>query len=186
MKNRTLYLLRHGKTVANTHQVNNPKDDSLTQQAIADARRARHWFAQQHFDHVYCSTLLRARQTLEAIGIPIERTVFDERIADIDTGAFAGKPLNSMRTYCAEHGLDYLSFTPPYGESHVAWSNRVNAFIESLPREGTVLVVAHGGVIERILEREAGYTDEYPENLKLWIVYSGVVRVENGEPWLER
>jgi len=89
-----------------------------------------------------------------------------------------------MRTYCEQHGIDYATFTPPYGESHVAWTQRVNDFIASLPKEGSILIIAHGGVLERILEHEAAYVDAYPENLGLWIINDGVVRMENGEPWL--
>lgn len=181
---RTLYLLRHGTTVANEQQINNPLDDTLTQESIAHARRAKHWFQTQHFDKILCSTLLRARQTTQAIGFTDERVTFDERIADINTGAFAGKPLGSMRAYCLQHNIEYATFTPPYGESHVAWTKRVNEFIASLPKEGTILIVAHGGVIERILQHEANYVDAYPQNLAVWIITEGVVRLENGEPWL--
>ncbi len=92
---KTVYVVRHGRTAFNKKQlvqgrrINAPLDDVGIKQseALAD------WFSDKTINHIFCSSLIRTRQTAEPIAklfkLPIQE--FAE-LDEIDFGDLEGKP----------------------------------------------------------------------------------------------
>ncbi len=157
----TLVLVRHGQTEWNIGdrfrgRANIPLDATGLAQAEVTARYiAAHWTP----DAVYCSPLLRARQTAEKIAQPFH---LHERahpgLLDIDYGAWEGHTAEELRAQHWEEALELWYTQPqdtpiPGGETVQAVRLRaMGALNEIVERhaDGTVVIVAHT-VVNRLL-----------------------------------
>ncbi len=153
-----LLLARHGRTEWNATrrfqgQADVPLDDVGREQAHALAAG----LAGEQIDALVSSDLLRARETAEIVaadrGLDI---VFDERLREIDVGTWSGRMLADIRGEDPglggriERGED-----PPRGGAETLAELRARvaaALADALPRapDGTLLIVAHGGVVRTI------------------------------------
>ena len=144
-----IYFVRHGQTEANvkhiyTGEVNVP----LTAVGVTQAEAAAEKLKGVRIDRIFCSPLLRAKQTMQAIAKfhPDAPIVFDERLKERGDGEMEGKPIG------AEDDLRWNLHAPhreAYGESIQDAFARVKAFYtEILSKYSTenVLVVAHCGI----------------------------------------
>jgi len=172
----TLVLVRHGESIRNyftdlareghseplethlqTHQ--DEREWPLTDLGFEQARVAggfiRSEFADT-FDHGFVSPFLRARETAEGLGIRLEWTV-DERLRERLWGTY------EAGTYTAEQYIEDLKRCSelhwkspfPDAESVADLEPEARDFLSSLPHEGAILVVTHGGTlgaIEKVLE----------------------------------
>jgi probable phosphoglycerate mutase len=116
----------------------------------------------------------------------------DERLIEMDWGAYQGRTLKELR---AEHGFDLaaneargIDFKPPQGESPREVQARVAPLLaEIAAARRPTLGVTHRGVIRAIYARAVGWTmtGEAPQELDRYAVH--VFRLaEDGTPELER
>ncbi|MFC3748451.1 histidine phosphatase family protein [Paenibacillus sp. GCM10012306] len=123
----------------------------------------------ESFKEVWCSDLLRCRQTLTAVASPLAASaVYDQRLREMNFGEWEGCNYEQLKDQALYRNWidDPAAFTPPGGESWAQFSDRVAHFLDSLevatgvpscssqgelcqPRR--VLVVTHGGVIRQLL-----------------------------------
>ncbi len=97
---------------------------------------------------VVSSPLRRARRLAEALD-PGAR--IDERLSEIDFGAWEGQPWNDIeRDALDAWAADVLDFTPPGGESVAHLRGRALAFAASL-RGPHVALVTHAGILRALL-----------------------------------
>ena len=167
---RTLYFVRHGRTLFNESRiiqgwVDSPLTPEGEEQASRVGRYVRH--AGIRFDHAYASTLARTHQTIERIcDLPFER------VPDLREWSFG------------EYEAERVDLMPPRpwgdffkqfgGEGEEEFSRRVNdALVRIMRRPGHehVLAVSHGSASLAFMERwrDAGdtrYTD-VPGNCSL-------------------
>jgi probable phosphoglycerate mutase len=119
-------------------------DAPLTDAGRAQARESGRVLAGRPFDVCFTSPALRARETAALVleGRDVAQTVLPE-LADIEFGAFAGRPLETYRAWIEAH--DPVE-APPGGESRVDTLRRFcDAYRTLLDRpEAHVLAVAHG------------------------------------------
>ncbi len=161
-----LLIARHGATQHNldgrlTGQIDAPLSALGERQAMALADRLASW----RFDTIIASDLTRAKATAEAIakyhGLPV---LLDADLREIDMGAWAGRPYTE---WTADERLRFEamecdptgSLSAPGGESFAALAERTErALLRTRKRhpDGTVLWVAHGGVISVLLVRALG------------------------------
>jgi probable phosphoglycerate mutase len=155
-----LYLVRHGRTAPNAARrllgrMDVPLDDLGRRQAQAlggvgalrDARR------------VVSSPLLRALETAEALGPPVE---VDDRWAEIDYGVYDGETLESTPDLSRQWEAD-LAFAPPGGESLAALGQRVREACAGIWQEATeqdVVVVTHVSPLKAAVAWAIGVGDE--------------------------
>jgi probable phosphoglycerate mutase len=161
-----LLLARHGESQANqggllTGQMDSPLSALGERQAQALAMRLATW----RFDSIITSDLIRARSTAEAVirhhHQPLE---IDPDLREIDFGVWSGKALLDWTDVeRAQFEAIYYdpagSQSPPDGESFAELATRVErAKRRALERftNGTVLWVAHGGVISSLVCRALG------------------------------
>ncbi|MCV2219251.1 histidine phosphatase family protein [Thauera sp. Sel9] len=155
-----LCLVRHGETAWNTERrlqghVDIPLNETGLAQAAATAQRLQalgHGFAA-----LYCSDLMRARQTAAAIARQQAlEAIHDERLRERHYGLFQGLTYDEAER---QHPELYRRFKareldfgfPQHGESLIAFSSRVDAVLGDIADRHTgqtVLVVTHGGVLD--------------------------------------
>ena len=91
-----LYLVRHGATDNNRARPSRLQgrrtDPGLSAEGLEQARQTGRFLADCRFDALYCSPLLRARQTAEAIAQPhgLSIRVVDE-LTEVDVGQWEGR-----------------------------------------------------------------------------------------------
>jgi broad specificity phosphatase PhoE len=158
-----VYLARHGQTAYNHEgrfqgQQEIPLDDTGRAQALELAERA----AGYGFRALWCSPLLRARETAAAITARIGlQPVLDTRLMETDAGdwtnlSFAEVRAHDPRRFDAFAAAD-AAFAFPGGESFAEQEVRVGAALLDVEAgELPALVVCHGMVIRAALAVRAG------------------------------
>jgi broad specificity phosphatase PhoE len=171
-----VYLARHGQTAYNHEgrfqgQQAIPLDDTGRGQALELAERA----AGYGFRALWCSPLLRARETADAVGARLGlEPREDPRLMETDAGEWTDRSFQDVRAQTPELFDAFVACDPafafPGGESFTEQEERVSEALEEIERasELPALVVCHGMVIRAALYRRSGHNME------------GVTRVPNG------
>jgi broad specificity phosphatase PhoE len=163
MPSARIYLARHGRTAYNLEgrfqgQQAIPLDDTGRAQAAELAERA----AGYGFRALWCSPLLRARETADAIAARIGlEPKEDARLMETDAGdwtdrSFAEVIAEAPEAFAAFANAD-AGFAFPGGESFAEQEVRVSAALDEVEAgEVPALVVCHGMVIRAALAVRAG------------------------------
>ncbi len=171
-----LYLARHGRTAYNLEgrfqgQQPVPLDSTGRQQALELAERA----AAHQFRALWCSPLLRARETADAVAARIGlEPQEDPRLMETDAGHWTDRSFQDVRAQSPELFDAFVGCHPdfafPGGESFSQQEDRVSAALEDIEAAGELpaLVVCHGMVIRAALYHRSGNQ------------MNGVERVANG------
>lgn len=169
-----LIVVRHGRTVVNHERrlqgrIDVELDDVGRAQAEALARRVG------RVDRIVASPLLRARQTAEAWGQPID---IDERWIELDYGEYDGVPMTDVdRSVWAQWRAD-PGFAPPGGESIAALGERVRGACEALIEAAVdqdVVVVSHVSPIKAAAAWALGVGDEVA--WRMYVAPASVMRI---------
>jgi len=159
MKNKpktlTLYLLRHGESVANvTHTFASKKLDlPLTDFGTNQVEQIVEPMKKIGFSKIYASPLLRAQQTAEIIGKASElKPIIIESLREIDVGELDGKCIEDTdyrKIYDDviskwDKGENDIGFKQ--GENLKMVGQRIKDFLKVLDggKDERVLIVAHG------------------------------------------
>jgi broad specificity phosphatase PhoE len=137
-----LILVRHGRTEANASGLLQGRLD-LPLDGVGRAQVAAMYTKVGTPDRVISSPLLRARQTAEVFGVPVE---IDERWEELHYGEYEGRAMSDIGedTWSKWRHDDY--FAPPGGESLIELGARVRDACEGLmadARDHTVVVATH-------------------------------------------
>lgn len=171
-----LYLARHGRTAYNLEgrfqgQQEVPLDDTGREQALELAERA----AAHHFRALWCSPLLRARETADAVAARIGlQPQEDPRLMETDAGDWTDRSFQDVRAERPELFDAFAACDPafafPGGESFTQQEERVSAALQQIEANSELpaLIVCHGMVIRAALYVRSGRQ------------MAGVERVANG------
>jgi broad specificity phosphatase PhoE len=160
----SVYLARHGQTAYNLEgrfqgQLPVPLDATGRAQAVDLAERA----AAHGFRALWCSPLLRARETADVVAVRIGlEPREDARLMETDAGDWTDRSFAEVQAEAPEHFAAFASGDPgfafPGGESFAEQDERVSAAIGEIERgELPAIVVCHGMVIRAALARRAGH-----------------------------
>jgi probable phosphoglycerate mutase len=155
-----LALLRHGPTEWNAAgRIQGHTDIPLSEAGLAKMAALRLSFS---FPRVYASPLLRARQTVEALGLA--GAILDARLMEQNWGVWEGL---TRADILARHGEDAFVkagseqgevFRPGGGESTGELHARVASFLKDAARApGDAVVVAHLGVLRAAYTLATGW-----------------------------
>ena len=158
-----LYLIRHGQSTWNAEGrmqgwADPPLDEVGRQQAAALAERLR----AVALDAIYSSPLLRARETAEAVAVLHGRPVeLDDRLKERHLGEWTGLTGDEVEARFPNRRSsdDWRIGGPPGGEGQaqlVARAAAALAEITAAHREGTVVVMSHGGTLNAYLAHALG------------------------------
>ena len=128
----TLYIVRHAETTYNARGlVCGSSDVALTSDGIIQARRLRGRLPAAP-RLIYCSTLHRSQQTMQAVYHPSanfpRQVLLDSRLNERDLGVLEGKP----KKFIPEFALGDLDFAPQGGESYRSVCQRCLSFLIDL------------------------------------------------------
>ncbi len=187
-----VYLARHGQTAYNKEgrfqgQLQVPLDETGRAQARELAKRA----AEHEFAALWCSPLLRARETADAVArrIGLEPRE-DARLMETDAGEWTDRTFSEIHAEAPEEFAKFIAGDPffafPGGESFAQQGVRVAAAIYDVRRaEAPALVVCHGGVIRLALsmklEHGATLADRVPNGALIPLDPREARRMEHGD-----
>jgi probable phosphoglycerate mutase len=156
-----LYLIRHGQSHVNLETwTGGNADEGLTNLGQRQAEALAAWLprAVPSIDALYCSTMRRARETVEPLAVAYNHDVrFDDRLREVGNNRLDHTPWpgDALPNEFADYWASERPFAPLVlvegGESWMHFRTRVGAFIEELVDRHygeTVVVVCHGGVVE--------------------------------------
>ncbi|KOR82372.1 histidine phosphatase family protein [Paenibacillus solani] len=179
-----LHLVRHGRTLWNEERrYLGHEDQGILMEGRQQLLPLRGRYFAKGFARIYCSDLLRCRQTLNVIlsdsnlaAVPNEEVPgefipgveYDLRLRELDFGDWEGNTYEDLKSDLSyRRWIDNpAEVTPPNGESWEAFRSRVQAFLTGLyyglgtqRAEPEVLVVTHGGVIRQIVAATLPHTE---------------------------
>jgi broad specificity phosphatase PhoE len=167
-----VFLARHGQTAYNLErrfqgQLPVPLDDTGHAQAAELAERA----AAHGFAALWCSPLLRARETADVvfrrIGLQPQE---DPRFMETDAGDWTNRLFAEVQAEApaafAAFAAGDPNFAFPGGESFAHQEERVAAALADVERaELPALVICHGMVIRAALSQRAGHWEPHSERV---------------------
>jgi len=155
-------LLRHGAVPLKYQKRYLGHTDVGIDETLFDAKKVE-ILKQKKFDLVYCSALKRTAQTLQMIGFEpiIDSRLNEVRFKDeVELKNFA--ELEKLESYKEEYlnsfdlWYDFICF-----ESRDKFQERVNSFIDELPKDKEILICTHWGVLRELTSKEMEYLESY-------------------------
>jgi probable phosphoglycerate mutase len=156
-------LVRHGESVYNAEgRIQGQQDAPLSERGRRQAERLGERLRSYPFDACYASDLSRAADTARAImrhhpDVPFKLTTL---LREIKFGIFEGRIMPEIEEMYPEEYAQWMedrrAFVPPGAESGDELSARAGRALDWLQErghEGTVLVVAHGAILNAFLGR---------------------------------
>jgi probable phosphoglycerate mutase len=158
-------LVRHGESTWNADgRWQGHADPPLSDMGVAQARAASSDVAR--VDAVWCSDLVRARQTAELCaptGVPVNK---DPRLRERDVGAWTGLTRDAIEDQCP--GWLAAGRHPDGWEEDAAVAARgwdaLHRVLAALPPGAGAVVISHGGLI-RAIESQLGVAPRPIPNL---------------------
>ena len=160
--------VRHGETDANRNDIlqGGGIDMPLNECGIKQAEAVAEYLQNEHFDAAFSSPLIRARQTMEKIISCGHNDVvpeYPDALREWNCGKLDGMPWSQIKKDYPKESLSFcfeqIEVQMPDGECGVDVQARVENFLKSLVADypgKRILLVAHGGVFQRILRCVAG------------------------------
>ena len=159
-----IYLIRHGLTETNKEQrfvgwSDVPLAPEGFQQVEKLGSRLAQELAAEPKVNLYCSDLLRAKQTAEAIGRQIGLAPkASTSLREINFGQWEMLTYNEISSRYGEElqfwFADPYHYTPPGGENFTEVSRRFRQGLDKIIKErsgGPLVIVSHGGAITSFL-----------------------------------
>jgi broad specificity phosphatase PhoE len=139
---------------------------SLTEKRFSDAEYAKALLEDISFNKIYCSDLLRARQTCE-IALPGRAYEIDPLLREINVGNLIGLTAQEVRKIHGNHHkaiADNSDFTFFGGENRQMQLERTQKFLwklEEIITNGNIAVFTHYGVINCVLWYVLGFPFDF-------------------------
>lgn len=148
-------LVRHAEVdEAYRNKYNGHLDIGLSKEGYIQAEKLAEHFSSSKFDKVFCSDLIRAKETLKSFSQNRD-AIYTEKLREKSWGRHEGLEFNEI---VERDGIEYKEFMQWIealdGEGHESYVERVmEFFLEYLPSLECedVLVVTHSGVIKVLI-----------------------------------
>lgn len=148
-----LYVIRHGQTEWNLlKKMQGSVDIPLNEKGLEQARTTKFNLVDIKFDIIFCSPLIRAKQTAEIINADRNlEIVYDNRLTERNYGEFEGTSKSSFdynKFWAYDENLIYEK-----AENIQDFFKRIYDFLDYLKtnyNDKNILVVCHGGVEKAI------------------------------------
>jgi probable phosphoglycerate mutase len=185
----TLLLIRHGETAWNAEErMQGHEDIPLNERGMAQARSLGARFSRETIHALYSSDLKRALDTARGISMVTARHVVqDRRLRERHLGVLQGVLRHCAHETVGEVYARYRASDPDYaipgGESTRQFAARVLACVDDLLRlhpGETVVVVAHGGVLDQLYRHALGLPISGPRAFTLRNASVNRLEIEGG------
>jgi 2,3-bisphosphoglycerate-dependent phosphoglycerate mutase len=166
-----LWLIRHGETAWNAEgRIQGHMDSPLSDLGVRQAKALRARLSTKKFDAVYSSDSGRAIQTANIV-FPRQNLCLDARLREMHYSILEGRTRAEFgvdeEKHYAEYKRDPYNWRTPGGENWQDLFVRVDAWMKSLPEDGKVVAVTHGGVVRAALCLMVGYPKSYEWNARI-------------------
>lgn len=171
---KTLYLLRHGKTAANGRLVGST-DLPVADNGYARLERTGARLREINVSALFCSPMLRCRQSMECLKLGIEPVMVDD-LREMDFGEWEDKSFSEIAESWPSEVAAWANwseqFTFPGGENIGDFLGRLQKVQERIQQcqAENLLLVTHGGVIRHLL---CLYLNLSPANYLLFDIRPG-------------
>ena len=183
-----LVIVRHGQSEWNKANIfTGWIDVDLTEEGVAEAKRAGELLKEYKFDEAFSSTLKRANRTLDIILDAIGQThipiTHSEKLNERMYGDLQGKNKDECRVEFGEEQVHIwrrsFDVPPPGGESLKDTLERVTPYFENviepeLRKGKDIIITAHGNSLRSLIMR---LEDIAPENIVSVEIPTGVPKV---------
>lgn len=188
----TYYFVRHGTTDFNGQGVYFGKTDSpLNVEGILQAKELGISLSEIHFDEIYTSPMKRCIDTARFITEMRKPHVHDE-LSELDFGRWEGLNFRQCSEKDPEEfrkwSADYRNTAPPEGEKYTEFYTRVRRFYEDvlIQKEGTILIVAHKGVLQLLVSLLLSDSDSLFWNFNFHLGKYSILERYNGHCTINR
>lgn len=172
-------LVRHAEVIEEYQgKYNGHIDISLSNKGKAEAKTLAKTLDHHKFDAIYCSDLLRAKQTLEAFSYNVQ-AIYTPLLREKSWGVHEGMSFEEIEAT----GIEYSSFekwiSDLGGEDLTLYIERVkNYFFEKLfkLKHENILVITHAGVIKTLLS--IIQNSSLDETFSISLPYSSYVKLD--------
>ncbi len=162
-----LWLIRHSETTWNAEKrIQGHMNSPLSDLGVRQAKALKIRLSTKKFDAVYSSDSGRATQTATIV-FPSQNLRLDARLREMHYSILEGRMRSEFSAdeekHYAEYKRDPYNWRTPGGENWQDLFVRVAAWMKSLPEDGVVVAVTHGGVVRAALCLMVGYpkSDEW-------------------------
>ena len=158
----TIVLARHGRTEwHHGNRYTGSTDLPIDEVGVRQAQQLKDWALDYAPDALWCSPMLRARQTIAPIAEALKaQPTVDARLREVDFGSAEGKMLSELPPAVGKaFELDPVRDHLPGGEDPVAAADRVREVFDEIGQRyqgQKVLVVAHNTLIRLLVCRVLG------------------------------
>lgn len=192
-KKTTLIVIRHGETEWNIqNRFQGHLDSKLTDLGVKQAEAIADGLKGEIFDVIYSSDLERAKHTAKIIAGKLNMTIHTERdLREINLGVMQGLIKDEFILKYPEVITNFHTdpvYVIPEGESKQQFYDRITGVLEKIIKKHkghSILLVAHGGVLDIMIR----YTFKIPliakRNFSLYNASINRITVNNGEWKLE-
>lgn len=171
-----LLLCRHGETAwALSGQHTGRTDIPLTPQGRIQAKRLQSVLEDEHFDAVFVSPLLRARETAELAGFS---PVVAPELIEWDYGDYEG--LTHAQIMAQDPSWDLFVTGTPHGETAAEVAARADAFLKRC--QGRTLVFSHGHFLRMLAARWLGLPPTGGKLFSLSVARLSILGFERNTP----
>ncbi len=153
---KTLYLVRHGRTVFSDDGFIAGSTDVALSEAGKRETAALAGSGLPKFSHCYCSDLQRARQSSDLL--TAQTPIVDARVRELNFGDWEQRTWTDVHNEDSQHltqwSEDWVNQSPPGGETFSQLAKRCEHWLTDISLSsvtGNLLVTAHGGSIRALL-----------------------------------
>jgi len=168
--NTSFTYVRHGETEGNVAgRLQGWANSRLTENGMAQARAVAEALRDEEFDAIFTGDLdrtLRTAETIRAAGHSSTPLLITASLREWNCGDCDDIPWSRLRSDYPQLAEAFLRENPesafPHGESRAECQARIDLFLENVRSEWRgkrLLIVSHGGVLQRIFRRIAGAVD---------------------------
>ena len=147
-------LVRHTEVIEEFAQkYNGHIDIPLSKKGIEDAKKLSYKLNKKSFKKVYCSDLLRTKETLKYINIDAE-VIYTKELREKSWGKYEGKSFIDIQNDGIKYKNFYQWIEDIGGEDIALFKMRVERYFKDIilkENEQNILVVTHSGVIKTLL-----------------------------------
>ena len=156
-----IYIIRHGITLDNKKKsLQGQRDTHLNGQGLIQAERLAEYFTELPLDAIYCSPLIRAKETANPLarikGLPLNIL---EDLKEVNFGSWEGVEMQELDKLYPEEMHNFIAAPSKWraegAETFAEAQERVwQAFKETLHKEGNgrnLAFVTHGGAIRLLM-----------------------------------
>ena len=151
----TLTLVRHSEVIEEyQHCYNGHIDIPLSKKGFEDAKELGKKLKEIPFDAIYCSDLLRTKQTLQSFNLPKQNIIYTKELREKSWGKHEGMSFDEI----IASGLEYQNFEQWLealdGEDVDRYVKRIKNYLYNViakTQKENILIVSHAGVIKTMI-----------------------------------